>query len=865
MKKLLLAVTVFMVFVSLANVQAENWPSVQLDYNNSGFLTNNSVFDGELFWRTQLGNDNQYMGVTVYNGVVYGNADGTKGIIGLNATTGSVVMNFTVDGSKPYGYAIDENGILYATEYGLTNNKLYAIYTNNYSSAWNLTMTSANNQMTNGITTKDDMVYVLGVADWGEVMAVNTTTRTTKWNVSLSGLGSAHDPGLWINGSDTIDNTVIFASDRDWKVYAINASSGSIKYQIVMGSDDVEPTVTVLYGLYGDSPQGDICTSGDWDGHVFAFYCINGTNIWNATVISPEVIGSFATSWNDNKMDDSIYVPYEEGRLRKLDGATGTELCMFSLPAGYNIRHSPALSEHLVYFGADDDHTFYAVHTANCTQAWNYTADDRFYFASPALADGVVYVGNLDGYIYAFNGTLVEGPDLKKPNITIQSPQPIVYNSTLTIALNVAADETITVWNYSLNGGSNVTFTPNSSIQAIIGSNILNVFASDASGNIGKASVEFIVEGNVTVAVYDEFTLEPFNGTIANEIILDLLCQNTTRSNNITGFDFSTTNVSIQIPSFCGEALFRLKMNFTDQIYFRTLIQENAANASENLTFYMADPTEKNVITIAYKLSDPSGDYLGSIFELRKIQENNLITIVEQRFDATDRVFISWVEGEAYLIRLIGDGVPIRDLGQVIVSTDTQQIITLSQLPVFSGTNLTVGDFYYTVEPDQSAQTIQLVYLDLLNLTTSVKFEVSNASNFSQVLYSTTSTGSSANSVVSTYNNVDTNFSYVVKVIYNRDGNTNTFTSVVGFSNLLVDFGVDSSVLGYGALFAVLVIGGMFGALHSRTGAILLAILTAGIWQWGFLTGLPAATAGIIIAILIISAIIAKTGQRRSD
>jgi hypothetical protein len=83
--------------------------------------------------------------------------------------------------------------------------------------------------------------------------------------------------------------------------------------------------------------------------------------------------------------------------------------------------------------------------------------------------------------------------DTTPPIITIHSPQNITYGTT-NIALQVFANESISTWWYKLNGGTNTTFTPNTTITAIQGSNSIIAYANDTAGNIGASSISFFVD-----------------------------------------------------------------------------------------------------------------------------------------------------------------------------------------------------------------------------------------------------------------------------------------------------------------------------------------------------------------------------------
>ena len=70
---------------------------------------------------------------------------------------------------------------------------------------------------------------------------------------------------------------------------------------------------------------------------------------------------------------------------------------------------SPAVVDGVVYVGSDDDHV-YALDAASGQLRWRYqTGNDMD--SSPAVVDGVVYVGSEDGYVYAVvHPTLASAP-----------------------------------------------------------------------------------------------------------------------------------------------------------------------------------------------------------------------------------------------------------------------------------------------------------------------------------------------------------------------------------------------------------------------------------------------------------------------
>jgi len=76
--------------------------------------------------------------------------------------------------------------------------------------------------------------------------------------------------------------------------------------------------------------------------------------------------------------------------------------------------------------------------------------------------------------------------------VTILLPQNITYNTT-SIPLNVSSDGSEHAWKYSLNSGNNQTFSPNTTITAQYGSNVLVVYVNDSANNINASQVTFFV------------------------------------------------------------------------------------------------------------------------------------------------------------------------------------------------------------------------------------------------------------------------------------------------------------------------------------------------------------------------------------
>jgi len=85
-------------------------------------------------------------------------------------------------------------------------------------------------------------------------------------------------------------------------------------------------------------------------------------------------------------------------------GAAGVERSsrvLWDFRTGGGVVSSPAVVDGVVYVGSLDSYV-YAVDVATKEQLWRFETGDKV-FSSPAVVDGVVYVGSLDNYLYALD------------------------------------------------------------------------------------------------------------------------------------------------------------------------------------------------------------------------------------------------------------------------------------------------------------------------------------------------------------------------------------------------------------------------------------------------------------------------------
>jgi eukaryotic-like serine/threonine-protein kinase len=102
-----------------------------------------------------------------------------------------------------------------------------------------------------------------------------------------------------------------------------------------------------------------------------------------------------------------------KGTLHAIDAVTGEEKWRFktksnmrSAPAASYTFSSPAVSNGVVYVGSDDEN-LYAIDAMTGTEKWRFVTGD-IVLSSPAVSNGIVYVGSRDNKVYSIDAVTGE-------------------------------------------------------------------------------------------------------------------------------------------------------------------------------------------------------------------------------------------------------------------------------------------------------------------------------------------------------------------------------------------------------------------------------------------------------------------------
>jgi len=225
------------------------------------------------------------------------------------------------------------------------------------------------------------------------IYAINAKNGAEVWRATLGNVSYPPTPA--------VANGAVFIGSSDGNVYALNAVNGDklwvystegavysppavVNGVVYVGSNDTVYALNANTGakLWGYKTSGSISSSPAVDNGI-VYVSNSGHLISNRT---------YSTEAGATELE-SVY----HGEVYALWANTGKKYWNYT--TGGQIWSSPAIVNGIVYVGSND-HNIYAL--ANGNKLWNYTTGGSV-VSSPAVVNGVVYVGSDDWNYYAIN------------------------------------------------------------------------------------------------------------------------------------------------------------------------------------------------------------------------------------------------------------------------------------------------------------------------------------------------------------------------------------------------------------------------------------------------------------------------------
>jgi outer membrane protein assembly factor BamB len=174
-------------------------------------------------------------------------------------------------------------------------------------------------------------------------------------------------------------------------VSAVNATDGTIVWKksgIFSSEDVVSSSVSVDKMFYIQTSFGGL----------FALSTANGDILW-----ASEECRYSGSSYPVVAVNGIVYAS-ASGSLIALNAKDGTKLWNYTIGGDVYMPSSPAVANGVVYIGSADNHKVYALDAEKGDLFWEYTTGGAV-TSSPTVANGIVYIGSDDNKLYALNAT----------------------------------------------------------------------------------------------------------------------------------------------------------------------------------------------------------------------------------------------------------------------------------------------------------------------------------------------------------------------------------------------------------------------------------------------------------------------------
>jgi outer membrane protein assembly factor BamB len=275
-----------------------------------------------------------------------------------------------------FSYAAVVNGTVYLNDF---NGGIDAF---NASTGTLLWQTETQNLYTDtSVAVADGMVYV-GGDSFSRFYAFDAKTGKLNWTF---------ETGNIMKSSPTVADGVVYFGSLDNKIYALNDQTGKLLWSYTTGNEvDASPAVA----------NGRVFV-GSHDGYMYVFGALTGTLLWKTDVDPAKYGGVYGVAVDNGKVFASSFYSH----LKAFNAFTGKLLWTARGPV---LACSPAVAYGVVYIA--DGNKVAAFQENSGAKMWSYRDPDGQIYSSPAVANGVLYLGSVVGKIIALDtskGTLL--------------------------------------------------------------------------------------------------------------------------------------------------------------------------------------------------------------------------------------------------------------------------------------------------------------------------------------------------------------------------------------------------------------------------------------------------------------------------
>lgn len=396
-----IAVTGALVTSAVAQETTGDWPQFHYNAANNGYNPN-SAGPGpvKLKWEYQTGLQIRSSCAIVGGKVYVGSGDAY--MYCLDQDTGALLWRYKTNDCIRSSPAV-VGGKVY---FGSQDHGVYCLDANTGGLIWKY---QTGYMVTGSPTVIDNTVYI--VSNDNHCYALDAATGDQVWNFSTRGSPNPVVPGdveaEYLNMKPAVGDGMVFFGYYDSYVYALDQATGVKVWEFKGGNDFRESSPCLMNGaIY----------IGGIDNKWYKFNAANGSIIW--ALYYYQAIQSADITWENIVQTtaayayDKVYYIWPDPHMAAMsDPATGLVINMYMM--GQLPRSSIAVAGHKAYCG-NNDRYLYVFNADDMSRIQSFDFP-QILEASPAIADGMVFIGCTNGVVYA----LEEGTPQRLNQVTI--------------------------------------------------------------------------------------------------------------------------------------------------------------------------------------------------------------------------------------------------------------------------------------------------------------------------------------------------------------------------------------------------------------------------------------------------------------
>ncbi|MDQ2055083.1 MULTISPECIES: PQQ-binding-like beta-propeller repeat protein [Halobellus] len=282
-------------------------------------------------------------------------------------------------GGKLTAQPIVANGRVFQASH---DSELYAISTSDGSEVWSA---GTNGSLPASPAVGDGVVYQ--PTPRGRVLAYSAATGNGLW---ASSVPTRHVKSPTLVGGDLF----VAGGEHDFRqAYRLNPNDGAVEWESDLtylgpiGTPVVDGETVYVTHREDDYYDEAVAT---------ALAASDGSQEWQQTLAN-----GGSKTWGITYADGTLYAGTNEGIVYAIDAASGSIDWEFENIA--SVSTIPVLADGTLYVASTGDNTLHALDPAIGTRQWQVSINGTP--TSPVYADGVLYLGAQDNYVYAFDAS----------------------------------------------------------------------------------------------------------------------------------------------------------------------------------------------------------------------------------------------------------------------------------------------------------------------------------------------------------------------------------------------------------------------------------------------------------------------------